>query len=123
MATIKELKVWISQDLGMRSLASKKVCDVTSEHDLVQNQYKINIYTFTNCYTIFAKDDDNGGYLGCGVTARKSRPGETWLRGNDLPDGKLNRSTWNRIIKGIVCYELEDISKHANRNNSIADSD
>jgi hypothetical protein len=69
------------------------------------------IYTEENQYTIVAvekKDGDN--YLGCSATARKSRPGEGWLRGNDLPDGPFTRKTWDRIVYAIVSYEMVKLS-------------
>ena len=42
------------------------------------------------------------------------RAGEDWTRGNDLPDGKLTKETWSSILRGIICYELEDVSKTVN---------
>ena len=114
MATIEDLKVWIENDLTYRSPASKKIHDITKEsltkHPQNHPYYRIEIFTFTNRYTIYAVERPDGGYLGCGATSRKSRTGEDWLRGNDLPDGKLTKDTWNKILHGIICYELEDIS-------------
>ena len=103
MATIKELKSWIEGDFGMRSSASKKVQEIQTELIPNKYQYQIKIYTFTNCYTITATERGDGGYLGCTAQAR-----------NDLPDGKLTKETWNNILCGIICYELEDISKTVN---------
>lgn len=117
MATIEDLKAWIEDDFGRRGLAEYKIHDVTeewtAEHPKENPYHRIKIYTFINYYTISATEEDDGGYLGCVSTARKSRPGEDWLRGNDLPDGKLTKETWDNIIRGIICYELEDISKLA----------
>lgn len=45
-------------------------------------------------------------YLGCVATSRIVRPGEDWTRGNDMPDGEFSRETFDRIIQGIVGYEL-----------------
>lgn len=68
---------------------------------------EITLYTDEHEYHIVAKEKkDDEGYLGCGVLARKSRAGEDWQRGNDLPDGPFNKETWNRIIYAIVNYEL-----------------
>lgn len=115
MATIEDLKVWIEDDLTYRSPASKKIHDVTEEwvtkHSQNHPYHRIQFFTFTNRYTIYAVERPDGGYLGCGASSRKSRPGEDWFRGNDLPDGKLTKDTWNKILHGIICYELEDISK------------
>lgn len=57
----------------------------------VAHTYSINFHT---------------GYLGCGASCRTTRPGETWLRGSDLPDGKFTRETWDAIMLAIVGYEL-----------------
>ena len=66
----------------------------------------ILLYTGDYCYQIIAKET----YLGCGVTARRARPGEDWNRGSDLPDGKFSWETYNRIMSGIVGYELKEIA-------------
>ena len=47
-----------------------------------------------------------GRYLGCTAGSRIARPGENWLRGNDLPDGPFSRETFDKIIMAIVGYEL-----------------
>ena len=73
---------------------------------------EVCIYTSEHKYHIFASDRQNDeGYLGCQVSARKSRAGEDWIRGNDLPDGPFNEKTWNRIVRSIVNYELVILSK------------
>lgn len=45
-------------------------------------------------------------YLGATVTSRIARPGEGWLRGNDLPDGAFSRETFDKIIRAVAAYEL-----------------
>ena len=47
-----------------------------------------------------------GTYLGATATSRRARAGEEWLRGNDLPDGKFSRETFDAITRAIVGYEL-----------------
>jgi hypothetical protein len=74
---------------------SRRICFYTEEH-----QYFINAIDKT-------KDD---GYLGCQVNCRKVRAGEDWVRGNDLPDGKFNKTTWDRILRAILNYELVKLS-------------
>ncbi|MCK5602495.1 hypothetical protein KAR91_11510 [Candidatus Pacearchaeota archaeon] len=65
------------------------------------------LYTDENRYYINAIERSDGeNYIGCNVSARKTRAGEDWTRGNDLPDGPFNKETWNRIIYAIVNYEL-----------------
>ena len=74
---------------------SKDVCFYTDEHT-----YRI----------VAVERAEDEGYLGCNVLSRKKRPGETWIRGNDLPDGPFNKETWNKIIYAIVNYELVKLS-------------
>lgn len=74
---------------------------------------KICFYTNDNQYFITAierSDGDDNSYLGCQVTTRKCRAGENWTRGNDLPDGKFTKKTWDMIINAIVNYELVKLS-------------
>lgn len=71
---------------------------------------KVWIYTVDNVYGIVALKRKEKGkkdtYLGCTVSKRKPRAGETWTRGNDLADGEFNRKTWDRIKNDIIGYEL-----------------
>ena len=70
-------------------------------------------YTEDNRYSITAIDrNEDEGYLGCGVSCRKVRAGEDWIRGNDLPDGPFTEETWNTIIYAIVNYELVKLSQY-----------
>ena len=116
MTTIEDLKGWISRAFGMRGSAENKIHDVTkewlAEHPQTDPYLRIKVYTFTNCYTIVARENfDDNGYLGCTAKARKPRAGEDWTRGNDLPDGNLSSVTWENILAGIISYELEDIAR------------
>jgi len=43
-------------------------------------------------------------YCGATATALKPRPGENWVRGNDLRDGKLWRLPW--VLWDIIRYEV-----------------
>ena len=73
---------------------------------------EIVFYTDGYKYRIYSIDrNDDEGYLGCQVSARKERPGENWIRGNDLADGPFDKETWNRILSRIVNYELRELSK------------
>jgi len=73
---------------------------------------QISFYTDNNIYCIIAicREEEDKSYLGCTVSARKSRPGEDWQRGNDLPDGPFNNKTLEQIKNGIIAYELEPLS-------------
>jgi hypothetical protein len=73
-----------------------------------EDRISVTLYTDGHSYHITATDD----YLGCTASTRKPRPGEDWTRGSDLADGKLNRKTWDRILRDIIAYELKTISAH-----------
>jgi len=74
---------------------------------------KFCFYTENNAYFIVAIDrTKNEGYIGCQVQCRKPRAGEDWLRGNDLPDGKFTKATWDIIEKAILNYELVKLTKY-----------
>ncbi len=82
---------------GNKQEEQRSVCFYTENH-----QYFINAIERFYCV--------ESSYLGCQVSARKTRAGEDWVRGNDLPDGKFNKKTWDRIIYAIVSYELVALS-------------
>lgn len=63
------------------------------------------ICTEEHSYSISA----NATYLGCIASARRCRAGENWTRGNDLPDGPFDRSTWEAIKDAIIRFELAKI--------------
>ena len=116
--TMQNLQKWIDRDIP------RSKCDVQLARGTVggADEYKFYIYTETNKYAIYASSGQTKeGYLGCVAQSRKSRPGEDWFRGNDLPDGPLTEKTWNSIMKAIVRYELQDVIKKDARQN-IADT-
>ena len=70
-------------------------------------------YTDEHKYSITAIDrKGDEGYLGCTASTRKPRAGEDWTRGNDLPDGPFNKKTWDKIILGILRYEIIKLSAY-----------
>jgi len=71
---------------------------------------RMTLFTYNNKYSISAHIG-NHDYLGCTVSSRKPRAGETWTRGADLADGPFSHETWVRIIGDIVGYELVKIHK------------
>ena len=85
-----------------------KYLDESKIQVIENSRERTSVYLFTSdhCYRISAHDN----YLGCTVATRRNRPGETWNRGNDLPDGRFSRDTYNRIMSGIVGYELKEIA-------------
>jgi len=75
---------------------------------IVNQDERITIifFTATYKYCISARKDH---YLGCTASCRKSRPGETWRRGSDLPDGEYNEETFEKIVRKIVSYEMKNL--------------
>ncbi len=99
METLEQVKKWLSELLYRTN-------DI-EDHFIIDGNC-VNFYTKNNEYIISFHEDD---YLGCQVSSRKPRAGETWTRGNDLPDGKFNEETWIRIKNAIISYELVKIVK------------
>lgn len=76
---------------------------------LRDNHLHVILFTNDHLYYISAglpRESGGTGYLGCIADTRKPRAGETWTRGNDLPDGPLTKETWDSIVRKIVGYEL-----------------
>jgi len=75
------------------------------------------IWTSTNEYRIRVALSPTGGledaYMGAGASTRKPRAGETWVRGNDLPDGKMSDQLWRKILAAIVRYEAQEIKSES----------
>ena len=76
------------------------------------NTLHVVLFTEQTAYHFSARFDGRT-YLGCVAEARHYRPGETWTRGNDLPDGIFCRATWNNILRGILRYELQAMTQEA----------
>lgn len=68
--------------------------------------YVIYLFTEKHFYVIHISDN----YLGCGLSNRYYEPLEDWARGRDLPDGKCNIETWNKILFAIIGCELIKIN-------------
>ena len=111
MATVKysirDLRNWMIGDLlrpNIQIMAAPQSSD--------ESYFWATIFTDRNSYRISAIERENKrSYLGCIAESTRSRPGENWLRGNDLPDGLLCPETWRNILAGIVRYELQSISE------------
>jgi len=88
--------------------------EISGKGDTEKIERNLSFYTEENQYFIHAISYSNGreDYLGCQVNARKARPGEGWIRGNDLPDGPFTKKTWDMIINAIVSYELVALSEY-----------
>lgn len=80
--------------------------------DVEKQDFRCVFYTNDHKYTIYGyapTEKNPKGYLGCGATTRKPRVGEDWNRGNDLPDGKYCKKTFDSIVCRIVAYELKNL--------------
>jgi len=89
------------------------VCLLYYDYKNGETWIKTKFYTNDHIYNISVHlhedKEDHEGYLGCTVSTRKPRPGEDWTRGNDLPDGKYNKKTWNKIVNRILGYEMKTL--------------
>ena len=67
----------------------------------------VQLYTFTNAYSIVGYFDENvqEPILICTSTTRKPRPGEHWHRSRELRRGPLSRETFFSILSDIVSFE------------------
>jgi hypothetical protein len=111
LTPMEELDQWL-KELVFPGKVEDFIEEISDSLISVEHSRKLCFYTENHCYFIHAthrKDHDNS-YIGCQVNARKSRPGEDWMRGNDLPNGPFNKQTWNKIIYAIVNYELVKLS-------------
>lgn len=105
-AKIDEVKKWLNEIVYDGAYGMMKV-EQDSGWQNNEYIYSVYIHTVLNKYSIRAVDRlDQPGYLGCTATGRYSRPGEDWLRGNDLPDGVLEYETWKRIKQAMLVYEF-----------------
>jgi hypothetical protein len=102
MTKIEQVKEWV-ENLCFPHKDSK-FTEYVEHH---KSTLKFKIYTDNNVYHFIAvvKDNDDN-YLSCQVSSRKQRAGESWTRGNDLPDGKINQNTWFNILQSIVKHEM-----------------
>ena len=93
-----------------------------SDADTIEFHAKVFVYTHNNRYSIVATvKKDGGSYMGCTVTCRTSRAGETSRRGNELSDGQFVRETWEKIKNDIISSELVKVAKPV-RNSSVTES-
>lgn len=109
--SIKDLRNWMVGDLLRPHIQIRSV-PASSDKD-----FRATIFTASNSYNISAiEGNQDKSYLGCIARSIRSRPGEDWFRGNDLPDGPLSPETWRDILAAIVRYELQEISEYCEDN-------
>ena len=75
---------------------------IPDDFDDREGHLNVTIWTNDHEYHIYASST----HLGCIASTRKPRAGETWTRGNDLPDGAFSKKTFDSIIRKIAGYEI-----------------
>ena len=98
MSALDQLKDWFNTR-GFRPKHLRWEHSGTGSHRAV-------FATTKNNYFVSFKDT----YLGLTVSSRVARPGETWLRGSDLPDGKFSKETFDQMMDAVLTYELREVS-------------
>ncbi len=104
----KDLKKWFTKLYGKFFNKKNFLCSI-KDHN---GGFSVKIFTNDNEYSFYGYEKNESapnGYLGGGVTSRKSHTGENWARGMDLPDGDYSPETFQDIIQSIVYYELKPI--------------
>jgi len=105
-----KLALWLKELVRFGNVDSQVLIFINT-NESGKNKFHCELYTNDHCYSIYGNQptETNKGYLGCGATTRKNRVGEDWNRGNDLPDGKYNKKTFDAIVRRIVAYELKTL--------------
>ena len=113
--TIKKLKQLLKDDFKFFSYDK---IPIERETGTIFNFY---LYTKEHEYAIRAREasSTNTSYLGCIMSNRYPRTGETWLRGNDLADGPLTLETWVSILSDILSLELVTVKTEKDSNGRL----
>ena len=118
MEKLEQLKKWLNE-LLFRDNSLEDHFQITTDSQRFEGTkeeftHVVYFYTKNNRYYIVvapSSSRDGTTYFGCQVSDRKPRAGETWTRGNDLPDGKFNEDTWIRIKNAIISYEIVKVAQ------------
>lgn len=95
-----------SRALVSKWLSKRRIYEAAKKRwTRIDGGYRLLLATAAHQYSITVRPE----YVGCTATTRTARPGETHLRGNDLPDGPLSEATIDEIMSAIVAYELVEI--------------
>jgi hypothetical protein len=115
LQTMKDVKAHLFSEISRYgALDTHSILESQGIDDPEGRRHVFTIFTDRNEYRICVRLPTQArpdGGLSCGSLARKPRAGETWRRGNDLPDGPLTHETWHRILASIVSYEMVQISR------------
>lgn len=119
MEKIDKLKEWIKEIVPYTMQKEDYIVENKAETRSMSDdknyeiEYKAVFYTNKSKYYIYAAESGDGhDYLGAGSSLRKPYPGEDWTRGHDLPDGPLDRKTWESIKNAIIKDEMVILSKY-----------
>ena len=109
-----DFAIWLKSMIRYGNVDSQVMIwwDLKYDLDPDANHFRCIFYTNDHKYSIYGHPPTpkhTRGYLGCGGDSRKPRPGEYWHRGNDLPDGDYSKETFDRIVRGIVAYEIKNL--------------
>lgn len=114
-ATVKAIVEGIKRDLG----------DKAKERNILVSRDKgctiIKLYTYSNEYMIRIRDND--GYVTCGASSRKAKPGETRSRSIQLFTGHLNdvADLWVVLMANMFRCEVVDLAESTR--NPVAHSE
>lgn len=103
---------WLQNLVRFGNVDSQALIQLTNLKDKENICFRVTLYTTDHCYSIYGyqpTEKNPKGYLGAGGQTRKPRVGEDWNRGNDLPDGEYSKKTFEKIVHGIVRYELKNL--------------
>lgn len=92
---LEKINEWNNGKFGLNFTNLKS--DQSSGEDNISFQIKL----YYGTYFISAHKE----YLGCVAVSNHKLPGETAHRGNDLHDGRFNKTNWNKILADIVSFE------------------
>lgn len=112
-----DFAIWLKSiirygNVDSQVLIFRKIPLIPETLDIEKEHFRCIFYTDTHRYSISGYRPTTThpkGYLGCVASTRKPRPGEDWSRGNDLPDGDYSKKTFDKIVRGIIGYELKSL--------------
>ena len=107
---IREVHKWIVDLCRWRK--PEPAIEVTEYHDDHAGlRCILHLHTEKKRYRIYLRIHQNGKtYMGGSYQLRRYNIGEDWFRGNDLTDGPISHSTWERLKSDIINSELEQIN-------------
>lgn len=109
---LKQLKTWLAASMCLSQKELGKRIKVVKEKTTPFEEARLSrLYLFTDNYRYcISLTGSNKAYLGCTLTSTRWEAGEDWHRGSDLPDGKFNKTTFNRIWAAIVKREFNVVA-------------